>query len=134
MRATLTTVSAVALLAAGAGSAAARPADTPLAATTSPPQRVVSARAPGGPHVSAGRIDAANHALAIQRLNRLSGVGSTGASPAQPAAVPIVRVTRVASGGFDWTDAGIGAGLTAVLLLGAAGVASVRRNPTIVAR
>jgi hypothetical protein len=134
MRATLTTVSAVALLAAGAGSAAARPADTPLAGTTSPPPQVVAAHAPRGPHMSAGRIDAAEHALAIRRLNRLNGVPSTGASPVQPAAVPIVRVTRVVGGGFDWGDAGIGAGLTAVLLLGAAGVASVRRTPTIMAR
>jgi hypothetical protein len=33
--------------------------------------------------------------------------------------------------GFDWVDAGIGAGLTASLLLGAAGLASVRRRPTL---
>jgi hypothetical protein len=33
--------------------------------------------------------------------------------------------------GFDWVDAGIGAGLTAALLLGAAGVASARRRPTL---
>ncbi len=134
MRATLTTVSAVALLAAGAGSAAARPADTPMTGTTSTTQQVVTAAAPRGPHTSAGRLDAANHALAIRRLNRLDGVASTDAPPAQQAAAPIVHVTRLAGGGFDWADAGIGAGLAAVLLLGAAGVASVRRTPTITAR
>jgi hypothetical protein len=134
MRATLTTVSAVALLAAGAGSAAARPADTPMTGTTSTTQPVVTAAAPRGPHTSASRLDAANHALAIRRLNRLDGVASTKAPPAQQAAAPIVHVTRLAGGGFDWADAGIGAGLTAVLLLGAAGVASVRRTPTITAR
>jgi hypothetical protein len=134
MRATLTTVSAVALLAAGAGSAAARPAEMPLAGTTSPPRQVDTARAPRGPHLSASQIDAANHALAIRSLHRLDRGAATVAPPAQPAAVPIVRVTRVVGGGFDWGDAGIGAGLTAVLLLGAAGVASVRRTPTITAR
>jgi hypothetical protein len=33
--------------------------------------------------------------------------------------------------GFNWVDAGIGAGLSAALLLGAAGVASVRRRTTL---
>ena len=76
MRATLTTVSTVALLAAGAGSAAARPADTPMTRTTSTTQQVVTAAAPRGPHTSASRLDAANHAMAIRRLNRLDGVAS----------------------------------------------------------
>jgi hypothetical protein len=133
MRATVTTVSAVALLAASAGSASAFPVDPPLAGTTSPPRHVVTARAPHGPHVSASRIDAANHALVVSRLSRLDGVASTGAPMAQAGTAPIVRVTRV-TGGFDWGDAGIGAGLTAALLLSAAGVASLRRTPTITAR
>jgi hypothetical protein len=49
---------------------------------------------------------------------------------------PIVRVTRapLADGGFDWADAGIGAGLTAALLLGAARVAAIRRPPTTTAQ
>jgi hypothetical protein len=117
MRATLTTVSAVALLAAGAGSAAARPADKPL-------------------HLS----DAARHAQAIRtqpvNYRHLGGDRPTVASPAQPAPAPIVRVTRapLADGGFDWADAGIGAGLAAALLLGAAGVSGIRRPPSTTAR
>lgn len=128
MRATLTTVSAVALLAAGAGSAAARPADTPLTGTMSTTQQVVTAAAPRGPHTSASRLDAANHALAIRRLSRLDGVASTEAPPAQQAAAPIVHVTRLAGGGFDWADAGIGASLSAALLLAAAGASAMRRQ------
>src|SRR4051794_12743439 len=38
---------------------------------------------------------------------------------------------RVAGDGFDWLEAGIGAGLTAALLLAAARVASLRRRPTL---
>jgi hypothetical protein len=105
-----------------------------MTGTTSPSRQVVTAPAPRGPHASAARIDAADHALAIRRLNRLDGVESADAPQAQHAAAPIIRVTRLAGGGFDWGDAGIGAGLAAVLLLGAAGVASVRRTPTITAR
>jgi len=47
-----------------------------------------------------------------------------------------VRVARapLADGGFDWADAGIGAGLSAALLLGAAGVAAIRRPPMTTAR
>jgi hypothetical protein len=117
MCATLTTVSAVALLAAGAGSAAARPADMLL-----------------------HRSDAARHVQAIgtQPVNyrHLGGDRPTVASPTQRAPAPIVRVTRapLADGGFDWADAAIGAGLTAALLLGAAGVAAIRRPPSATAR
>ena len=115
MRATLTTLTAAALLAAGAGSAAARPADLPVA-----------------------HSDAARHAQAVrtQPVNHLGGDRPTVASPAQPAPAPIVRVARapLADGGFDWADAGIGAGLSAALLLGAAGVAVIRRPPMTTAR
>jgi hypothetical protein len=115
MRATLTTLSAVALLAAGAGSAAARPADMPL-----------------------HRSDAASHAQALrtQSLNyhHLGGDRPTVASPVQPAPAPIVRVTRTADGGFGWADAGIGAGVAAALLLGAAGVSGVRRQHALTTR
>jgi hypothetical protein len=66
----------------------------------------------------------------------LGGDRPTVAAPAQPVPDPIVRVTRapLADGGFDWADAGIGAGLTAALLLGAARVAAIRRPPTTTAR
>jgi hypothetical protein len=128
MRTILTTVSAVALLAAGAGSAAARPADALLAGATPPPRQVDTARAARGPHAAAGRIDAA----LAQRRHGDDLPAFAPSSP--PAPVPIVRVTRITGGGFDWGDAGIGAGLTAALLLGTAGVASVRRSPTITPR
>src|SRR5690348_14786900 len=125
MRTTLATVSAVALLAAGggAGPAAARPADARLAGTAPPSRQDATARAPRGPRLSAGRIEAGlaqrRHADDLPAL----------APSRPPAPAPIVRVTRTAGGGFDWGDAGIGAGLTAALLLGAAGVAAVRRSP-----
>jgi hypothetical protein len=122
MRATLTTVSVAALLAAGAGTASARP-DMP-----------------------AGRADAAIHAAAMRaqglhhrHLDALaaSGAATRGLHYEQLAAVAAsrestpastVRVTRAADGGFDWADAGIGAGLAAALLLSAAGVSTLRRQ------
>ena len=80
------------------------------------------------------RSDAAQHALAIRSLglhNRhLTGV----ASSTTPAPAPIVHVTRV-DDGFDWGDAGIGAGVaTGLLLLSAAGLAAVRRQPRAASR
>ena len=122
MRATLTTVSVVAMLAAGAGTASARP-DMPT-----------------------GRADAAIHAAAMRaqglHQRHLDGRATSGgptqglhreqlaavAASREPTAAPIVRVTRVADGGFDWADAGIGAGLAAALLLSAAGVSALRRQ------
>jgi hypothetical protein len=122
MRATLTTVSVVALLAAGAGTASARP------------------------YPPTGRADAAIHAQAMRVQGRhhqhLAAVAASDA-PAQslddeqlaavaasrePAPAPIVTATRVADGGFDWADAGIGAGLAAALLLSGAGVSTLRRQ------
>ena len=45
-----------------------------------------------------------------------------------------MHVTRV-DDGFDWADAGIGAGVaTGLLLLSAAGVAAVRRQPRVTPR
>ena len=80
---TITTLSVTALLAVGAGPAAARPADMP-----------------------------------------------PGHSPySSPAPVAHVAHTQIADDGIDWTDVGIGAGLAAALLLSAAGVTAVRRQP-----
>jgi hypothetical protein len=43
--------------------------------------------------------------------------------------------TTSGNGGFDWADAGIGAGVaTALLLLSAAGVAAIRRQPRMTPR
>ena len=56
------------------------------------------------------------------------------APSAQPAPAAIVHVTRV-DDGFDWADAGIGAGVaTGLLLLSAAGLAAVRRQPRMTPR
>ena len=60
MRATLTTISVAALLAAGAGSAAARPADVPIPGNDAPP--------PAQTDVPTARTDAAQHAQAIRSL------------------------------------------------------------------
>ena len=104
MRATLITISVVALLAVSAGPASARP----------------------NPVTGAG--DAALHAQTMRILGRhYQHLAALDASRA-PAPAPIVHVTRVADGGFDWADAGIGAGLAAALLLAAAGVSTLRRQ------
>ena len=119
MRTTLTAVSVAALLAAGAGSAAARPADVPI------PRSDAALQAQAD--IPTARTDAALHARAMRSLTNL-------ASSAKPAAAPTVRVTRV-DDGFDWADAGIGAGVaTALLLLSAAGLATARRQPRAASR
>jgi hypothetical protein len=129
MRATLITVSVAALLAAGAGPAAA-----------------------ARPESATGRADAAMHARAMRVQGRhyqhLAALTASDA-PAQglrdeqraavaasrePAPAPIMRVTRVADGGFDWADAGIGAGLAAALLLSAASVSTLRRQHALATR
>ena len=89
---------------------------------------------PAQTDVPTARTDAAQHAQAIRSLglhNRhLTGV----ASSTTPAPAPIVRVTRV-DDGFDWADAGIGAGVaTGLLLLSAAGLAAIRRQPRAASR
>jgi hypothetical protein len=106
MRTTLTTAAVVGLLAAGAGTAAARP------------------ELPGG------RDDAALHSQAL-RTQAAHSVDLRNAAPSGSSApAPIVRVTRapLVDGGFDWADAGIGAGLAAALLLSAAGASVLRRE------
>jgi hypothetical protein len=47
-----------------------------------------------------------------------------------------VSITRqpLIDGGFQWADAGIGAGLALVLLVSAAGVSAVRRHPPTTVR
>ena len=111
MRATLTTASVVALLAAGAGPAAARPDTVPTA-----------------------RADAAIHAQAMRSPGPPRRATRGRRRFARPEPAPIVRVTRVADGGFDWADAGIGAGLAAALLLSAAGVSTLRRQHALATR
>lgn len=101
MRATLTTASVVALLAAGAGTAAARP------------------------DVSSNRAEAAIHAEAMRALgvhqHQEPAVAFGSSTP--------VRVERVVAtdAGFEWADAGIGAGIAVALLLSGVAVAAIRR-------
>ena len=121
MRTTLTAISVAALLVAGAGSAAARPADGPIPRSDTP--------LPAQTEVPTARTDAAQHAQAIRSLALHNRHLASVASLTKPAPAPIVHVTRV-DDGFDWADAGIGAAAaTALLLLSAAGVAAVRRQP-----
>jgi hypothetical protein len=70
--------------------------------------------------------------VAVALLAGSTGPAAARPFPADPAPVPIVRVTQapVADDGFKWADGALGAGVTAALLLGAAGLASVRRAPT----
>ena len=121
MRSTLTTISVAALIAAGAGSAAAHPADMPS------PGSDAALRAQAD--VPTARSDAAQHAQAMHTLGLHSRNVTGVATSTKPAPSPVVRVTRV-NDGFDWADAGIGAGVaTALLLLSAAGIAAIRRQP-----
>ena len=121
MRTTLTTISVAALLATGAGSAAARPADVPIPRSDAAPQARTD--------VPTARSDAAQHAQAIRSLGLHNRHLASVALSTKPAPAPIVHVTRV-DDGFDWADAGIGAAAaTALLLLSAAAVAAVRRQP-----
>ena len=115
MRSTLTTISIVALLAAGAAPAAARP--------------------DAGP--SSTRAGAAKHAAAMRALGiqyeQLSAQAASRPAPGDLAPTRVVR-TVAAAPGFDWADAGIGAGLTVVLLLSGAGFVAVRRHPQMAPR
>ena len=74
--------------------------------------------------------------VTLALLGGSAGPAAAHPLPGDPAPIPIVRVTRapVADNGFDWADGAIGAAVTAALLLGAAGMASVRRTPTLSAQ
>jgi hypothetical protein len=122
MRATLTTIAVAGLLAAGADTAAARP-------------DVQTGRADAATHAAAMRAQGRhNQHLAAQPASNASAQGlrdeqlAAVAASREPAPAPIVRVTRLADGGFDLADAGIGAGLAVALLLSAAGVSTLRRQ------
>jgi hypothetical protein len=115
VRSALTTISVVALLAAGAAPAAARPNAEP----------------------SSTRTQTAEHAAAMRALGiRYEQLGAQAASRPAPGELAPPRVVRtaVADPGFDWADAGIGAGLTVALLLAGAGAVAVRRHPPMPAR
>src|SRR5690348_5024997 len=122
MRATLTTVSVVALLAAGAGTASARP--DPETGRADAAVHAQAMRAQGRHHQHLTAVAASNAPAQSLNDEQLAAV----AASREPAPAPIVRVTRVADGGFDWADAGIGAALAAALLLSAAGVSTLRRQ------
>ena len=126
MRTTLTTISVAALIAAGAGSAAAHPADMP----TPGGDAALNAQAA----TPTARIDAALHAKAMRSQGLHYRHLTSVASSTKPASAPTVHVTRV-DDGFDWADAGIGAGVaTALLLVSAAGIAAIRRQPRAASR
>lgn len=121
MRFTLTTMSVVALLAVGASSAVARPADMQIGHSHAIRQPVsVSGSVP-----SVGQLH--RYIGSDARLVR-SPLGST------PAPAVHVATTRVADRGINWADVGIGAGLAAALLLLAAGVWAARREHPMTTR
>ena len=105
-RAAFATVSVVAVLATGAGPAFAH-TDTP-----------------------SGRPGVAAHTTVMPSQSVRDEQNAAVAASREPLPQASVRVTRVAGGGFDWTDAAIGAGLTAALLLSGAGLSSLRRQHT----
>jgi hypothetical protein len=109
MRATVTTAAVVGLLAAGASPAAARPADS-----------LADYGGPGPRHAAATPSVGVQH----RYLGNDAALPTTHSSTAAPA-VHVTR-TQIADDGIEWADVGIGAGLTAALLLAGAGV--VRRQ------
>jgi hypothetical protein len=133
MRTTVTTIAVAGLVAAGAGTAAARPIDPIVrgnaAALHATPSQALRKHEHGLDRPT-GPSEAALHALAMRdqaqaayyRLRRHQT-----AAPAQAATVHVTRAPAV-DGGFDWADAGIGAGLAAALLFSAAGASVLRRQ------
>src|SRR4051812_4962612 len=116
MRSKLTTISVVALLAAGAAPAAARPNVEPTSTRAQAAQHAADMRAQG------------------IHYEQLSAQAASRPAAGELAPPRVVRTT-VADPGFDWADAGIGAGgVTLVLLLSAGGVVAVRRHSPMPAR
>jgi hypothetical protein len=111
MRSALTSLTLVALFAAMAGSAAARPVDQPFVPRATPAHHAAVAPGLGAQH-------------------RIIGSDATNASAPVESPAPVVRVTApAADGGIDWAGVGIGAGLAAALLLSAAAMSAMRRHP-----
>ena len=99
-----------------------RSPDARDAATSAVPQPAQDLRSPDGR--DAATLPARPQQLRpVQDLRSPDAVdGARGVPPSAPVASP-VTVIRSAGGGFDWGDAGIGAGgALAVVLLGAGGV------------
>jgi hypothetical protein len=153
MRAIITTGTVVALLATGAGTAAARPADMPPSHETGVQRASIGAGAMRGIHADGLRLQAEAAAYRHDRDVAFATRRSRGGVPRQdlrspdardaaagrrtghgPQVVVVrqhaqpVRVTRLADSGFGWADAGIGAGLATALLLSAAGASALRRQ------
>jgi len=122
-----------ALVMLGLVATAALAALAPTGALARPPHDIATATAPAARARDTlhNQIDTADHAAAIRSINLHRLARDVSAAP-----VPIVRVTRAphADSGFDWVDGSIVAALTAMLLLGAVGLAAVRRRPTTTAR
>jgi len=114
MRSTLTATAVVALLATTASAAAARP-DAPLR----------------------DRHSSAGHAATVlsRGVQHHYGIDARPSSPGDaPVATVHVDPARVADGGVNWADIGIGAGLATALLLSAAGVSALRGRPSMPTR
>ncbi len=80
------------------------------------------------------RIDAANRATTMHSLAVLhQQLDAQAARIASPHHSAPATTARIADQGFNWVDGTIGAGLTAALLLTAAGVTSARHRPSTTA-
>jgi hypothetical protein len=90
-----------------------------------------------GTNVPPDQVDAANHALTMRSLARLRQQVDVQvariASPPRTAPATTARLVPT-DRGFSWADGAVGAGVTAALLLAAAGVQSARRRPITTAR
>jgi hypothetical protein len=128
MRTTLISLSIAALLAVGAGSAAADPWGVEAGA----PGRALAARSEGLQRHYVGRNEPLQHRYVGRDLVAVAPATQVVAThPARSGAPP----AAVAESGFDWGDAMIGAGLLAALLGVSAGALTlVRRERPVAAR
>jgi hypothetical protein len=125
MRTAITTAAVVALIATGAGSAAARQIETPAGPSAA------------GIHADGLRWQAKadwylHHKDLVtspnaQDVARGDYPGMQSGSVAHPR-MQAARTVEIAGSGFDWADAAIGAGLATALLLSAAGASAMRRQ------
>ena len=134
MRSMLTSsIVAVGLLAGGAGPALAGQAEP---SRVSDALRHAAAMRSVAAHELAGQGEPSRVSDALRHAAAMRSVAAHELAADGPARVQIVRVTKTpaADDGYNWADGAIGAGLTAVLLLGAAGVAAGRRHPKVTAQ
>ena len=100
-------------------------------ATADPAPRFIPHTQQGPPHLGEGLSGADRSWLSLKQTTPRLGEGLTGADRSWLARSPGARHAAAPSSGFNWGDAGVGAGFAAVVLLVAGGsVFAIRRRPS----